>query len=542
MGNMNLPMPVERNLPIPYERNLPVPIKPKGSFTSMKTIAVTIGCMIVAIALIVLLLSPAGSKCFGYVRDSAPFVTVLVDAMSVLLPTEFLNEAIVATVRSDLSAPEFALWSVMLDMAKVGFTATLSALFLMLFSKLFMNGIGFSNGIMGLFTGPSGSPLERFNFKKMTRIPLYIINSIFLTGYSALLGSLISNISLYLLQKKMETWTEAQANWMSLCVLLAAAVIYVVKDYIGKHKTGGTLRISLLRLLVCKGLPETLNTLLKASFAILFAASCRLYGVHYLTLLAGCIYLLWAVVAKMIDWLMETFVEIIGKMPYLGQRSYLISDVFWLIASVSTIFLSYCMFGTNYSEAGDVLLENIKNMPFLTQFMIDMPMDGFMRNFPVDFAEALAKLFIICIVISLMQYISSSFIATLITQVFLRFFFSVGFFMVAIAVTNAILAVGWPILWARVENIQAVFFLIVMFVLLILVLLQPKVMIQAGLASVLVIVGLHFIPYRYMTLGHDASDELMMHFIMMVVFLDAIAALAAFIQNLFNAFLKKKLV
>ena len=153
--------------------------------------------------------------------------------------------------------------------------------------------------------------------------------------------------------------------------------------------------------------------------------------------------------------------------------------------------------GSNPLEAG------IGNLPFLGEFSSGLPTFDLVLKHLSIYKEPLLQLFFLCNAAALFQYLTSSYIGTLFTQMFVRFFL-MGFALLFLGIVAMLpLLLGEPIVNTIQYTGVAAFFAFVLYIFY--AIWQPYLAIQGVLTTALVLALMQWLPGFSFWVGTQAE-------------------------------------
>ena len=509
----------------------------------IKDVIVAIVCILLYAGLILFIVTPSGFELFSKLKSWLPFIELAEGTLSDinrLLGMVFEKMGLGITPDSTMEAfADITLASVMLDLSKLILSAFIQSGIFILFSKLFLyTGKSFTakNPITGCIEEFFISDiLQDGHYKDI----LYYLNSTLLLSISTLIGGFTGSWLIKLVSDLTASLTVGMQHLASIFLFLVLYILFSMCFMLRSRKSLGTTYSfgrSLIKTVVFNILPE-LMTFFVTNLILVFLFHCATtLGMHIATVSTLFVFLVWIGISQVLEALMARLFTL--DLPFCGKHCP-ISGLLWLPASVTVIALIYIMalpniFPNAYTYSIEYLMSRL---PFVTEWMQGLsPLDAILYNFDL-YTTDLLNLLLLCTFTALLQYLSSSYFATLFTQIIARALIILGIGFVVILAFHAILIWACPPI---AESINYTYAAIVLgsFVYILFVVLQPYLALQGILTATCLIIIMHFIPS--VTLWNSGNFDVdFPHYLGGALIMIGADLLLALLQNI-ASFIEKK--
>lgn len=373
----------------------------------------------------------------------------------------------------------------------------------------------------------------------------YTVNRFLLMGLTLLIGCFCGNGLMTMLAYSMRELSDWNQFLISLGVFLVLylafslifclraawsdklnrSLIHFGQQYYVPHafSFGKSLRKTLL----CNIMPEMLVNYVRNAIIVTVCNCILEYRIHLYSLLAVFFLWGWSLVEDGITGLLSRLVQ--TPLPYFGQKCP-ISGIFWLPATLS--ILAFIAVGAAYTLSGagesHVILKPSGMESFSSEvymFYIPFAQEWWAGLSSWDLLQAdfigrfggIVHLFLLSTLMAFLQYISSSYFATLFTQVIGRIFFIMGLMLVVFTLLNMIGTLLAEVLIATIVYEYIAGFIAV-FVFVLAFCLQPAVMMQGLLTTVGFLALTSLIPSASMNGAHvDMFTQVLLGYIILIV-------------------------
>jgi len=404
------------------------------------------------------------------------------------------------------------------------------------FCKVMLTGTGrafLCNIVFVLFGMQSGDLIQA---QLLNADPFYHIARCLLSGIAFVISSILSNLAISVVYKAILTFGWQEQNWIScgifLLVLLFCSLYYMVFSL--KHSIFTTFRLSIVKTLGFNIMPEAIGTFIGTGILVYIFEMCRSDPGGYRMFLGILLLVAWSAVLELVLGKIQSIISGMMLVPYLGQ-SHPFSAPFWLIGTITWYAMLMLAVAINYSSmGGDPLADSMVNFPFMSQYAQGIPWNRYLFESPVSFASQWLYLVVLCGIAALLQYLTSTSIVTIWTQVVGRAAIILGVMFVILALVHMVISLVWPNVLAAFGEYLAVLFFIGLLLFLLVFCLQPVLMVQAVLSSVGIIALMYFFPCANFNIA--AGEAQLMSFFGVFFVLLGVHLLASLIQNLICCF------
>ena len=510
-----------------------------------KDIIVTVACISFFVLLIAFMFTPWGASSFDTLRSWLPFEELMEGTLSDIhrilgLTSELARQETLTEPVAEANG--IGLMTIFYDLTKMLLAIILQNLLFLLFTKLFLYG----GKKITIFNPVTQQDEEHFlsnilseGFVDSKKDIFYYINHTLLFAISVVLGGFISAALVYAFSEAIVSLTLGQQFWYALGafgVMLLASVVY----FIIKTRCFLNIAISFSRALtriISKDIVSGIMTLLVTNVAIVFLFHSAVnYGLHWMTFLALGLFILWLFVEKFISSLFEKLHA--KNLPYCGKYCPY-TGFLWLPATLSFLMIFY-LAGSIYvnarpDSAGVEWL--FGHLPLMQAWGKELPMLNAIIYLAPVFYTDLTKLLLLCTVAAVLQYISSSFVGTLFTQVAIRSMILMGIGFVALFLVHLVLSWVAPALFDAIIYTNLLTFVLVMLYLLFFT-WQPHIAIQGILTTAGVILVMNYLPMRYFLVDESTTGDIS-SFLTVALTLLIINLVVSLIQNIVAVFEKK---
>ncbi len=475
---------------------------PIGERNLLKEIIVCCVCVILYVAFIVLLFSPAAAAIFDFIRQCVPFIELLDGALKDIniifgsVAAEFNLGTGADTVFDIIN--EMTLKDLMINLCKIVFASFFQRVLFTLFSKLFLygNDHSISDKIeQYIFTG---------NFSNTYQFDLlYFINKKLLYGISLLIGTLAGGYIIYLLT--LLPPVSADYAWTVWFFVILFFVLYALDcvffifrankkyslPYESKSKIKYTFRKSLIKRILCNIIPDCIEHFATDLILVCFVNCCLLFGVSTVTVIAGIIAFIWVCVAAEIKGVLSLIAY--ADIPFCGKKCP-ISGIFCVLTTICTVAFMYLIATPNYPYDENSLEQVMLTLPFIHQWTDGASITYLTINeFPTYLIDTL-NLLVICTIVAQLQYVSSSYTWSLPTQIVFRLIFIMGIILACPLFINCILVFFAPEWVAAIEYVYLAI-LVAILLYLIFFVIQPWIAVYGIVSAGAFIVCMDIIPY-----------------------------------------------
>lgn len=452
----------------------------------VRDIIIAVVCILLYAGFIFFLFIPEGTEFFGFIRGSIPFkhlVEGTLSDMDRMLGAIFQDVGLGEMVNS--LETEFGLVTfdgVFIDLCKLMVCSFIQSIIFLAFSYLFLYAGKFS--VASLLMGEG--------MAKKVDI-LYNVNHCLLMGISMLAGGILGNGAMELVKKALSPMTVGERTVWSLGIFLVLFILFSLYFMLkSKRASGGFFNFgrAMSVTLSFNILPEILTFFMTNIIAVFMFHSFKVLGFHWVSLLALAVFILWSWLADKIEGLFATLV--IKNLPFCGKKCP-ISGIFWLPATLSFVAIFYIMAIYNMNPNAGPIEASLYYLPFVKEWAADASVFTNVSENVAAYKEPLLQLLAFCTVLSALQYVTSSFLATLFTQVFGRIMIILGAMLVAaVAINSIIIYVCTPLLSSIDFTYVTLFFGILLYILF--ACFQPHVALQGILTTALVLFLMEVIP------------------------------------------------
>lgn len=336
----------------------------------------------------------------------------------------------------------------------------------------------------------------------------YVVNNFLLKGISLLVGGVCGSGLIVWVEYLLRGYQETMRFWFALTIFLVMFVLFsiyftlktkyvdrrnsmlgIAADSIAKHTF--SFGRSLIKTLLCNILPELITRYITNIVIVGVFFIFTEWEVHIFSFAALCIFLGWCQVEDMIT----TFlVYVTEKLPLPQVAKYCpLSGLLWLPATVSMMAFLSIGSASTFSQPGASWVEQaMLHIPFAVEWWNGTSAWDLLRSdFTGQFGN-LVHLFLLCTLMALLQYVSSSYTVTLWTQIVGRLTIIMGLMMVIFALFNlfgTLLAeyVISQIIYTYMAGLLAASVIAILFM------LQPYLMLQGLATTVLLIALMHWV-------------------------------------------------
>lgn len=498
-------------------------------------------CILFYIVLIVFLITPVGRSFFEMFKNWMPFIEMVEGTLSDInkfFGLIFQRIGLAGALADGViqNYPTFTLLSLLHDMSKLLLSGALQSLLFWFFSVFFLR------------AKESG-----FAWMQFIGSGLYAVNHFLLMGISMLVGG-FGGIALVTLFAASISGLESDRQiWISLAVFLVMYILFSVyfclksrwADKMNSMRTSVAYAAvsiarnsfsfgrSLVKTLLCNILPEMLKNYVTNVIIVLVFTCFTTFGLHPVSVLALFGLFGWSFIEDAITGLLTKLVT--APLPFCGKNCP-ISGIPWFFATLS--MMAFMGIGAAYSltESGTSEVQYaMLNIPFAAEWWNGASVWTLLQTDFAGFFGELIHLFLLCSLMALLQYLSSSYLATLFTQVIGRIVLIMGLMMVVLALFNLF---GTLIADYVLPQIPYQFILGFIGVLLLVILigLQPYVMLQGLLTTIGFLVLVSVIPGAAV---NGEGWDLVNHYLGAELILLGVNLLFSLIQNLVAFFEKK---
>ena len=457
-----------------------------------RDIIVFVVCLIIYGAFIYFLATPTGFGFFEFIIDGLPFKHLLAGTLSDLdrmLGAIFEDVVMNDTVNSIVA--EFGLITldgVFIDLSKLMVSSFIQSVIFLAFSYLFLYAGNFNIASV-LIVGIEYEGKKDF---------LYHLNSSLLMGISVLVGGITGNALMECIQNIFQSMNLKERILISFVIFLVVLLLFSLYFSIKSKKAAGgffSLSKSIAKTMAFNVLPEMLSFFVTNLLALFIYHSFNQFGIHWRSLLALLIFLVWMFIVEKIKYAASLLVNkdlilphtkwgcLLGikNIPICGEKCP-ISGIFWLFSNISFIIIIYAVAVIAKSDSSLFVEFIIGRMPFVNEWLMGEDLFSNVFSDIMLYITPFLQLLALCTIMSFIQYVSSSFTVTLYTQVFVRLGIILGV-MLVLAVCANVFIVNVATSW--VEKIGYSYFAVFMGVLLYILFscLQPQIALQGILTA-----------------------------------------------------------
>ncbi len=512
-----------------------------------KEVATLVVCVSLYVAFFVIMYKSNGMAIFDFIKRCIPFMELLegtlldIGGIFGLHIVEFGLETGAHTLVEAIS--EISISGFLIDLCKLELSSLIQALLFMLFSIAFL--YGKDQGIFGMLEHSVSGDVYNNGFKFDI---LYWLNKTLLYGISLFVGTILGGYGINLYVEAVSD-DASRELWSLLLLFLAlyliGCIVFMIranKDYIKsfmssasfKSKIKYSLSESIIKRFLCKLFPEFLKFFVSNLIFVYFFNCIFHLDLCAQTFVAFAIAILWWAFVKKIDDILSNIafynISFCGKYcPFSG--------FFLILTNLTTIALIYIMSVPNYPFPEGSVEEILFNLPFFDEWVAGTSISGLLlTDFNAYIIEFL-NLVVICIVISLLQYLSSAFVGTLPTQVILRWMFILSFIMLIPIITNCVLVYLVPDWVAAIEYIYLAA-LVAVILFLIFVVLQPWIVVYSIVSAVCYVFIYDNLSYALLSFQRPA-EEILMSYLMIAIGAIILNLAFALLENIFSCLEKK---
>lgn len=448
-----------------------------------KDFAVLFGCLILYIAFFVLIATPFGATLYKGAKESFPFIGILemvVDDAQKLLGLIFGKTLGQAQETAASFYAKITISGVFLDFVKILVGVVFCRLFFKLFSLLFLHAK--ENSMVDILIGG-----EKTDF-------LYFLNKTLLYGIAGFLGVFLANIIIQAVSTPIRALDSELSFFISFMVFIAAYILFaILLVFESKKSVGGaiTFRQSIKATTIFHLVPDMITNFIKNAAIIIAFNILTNYPWTFFIILP--VTVIWLILEDLLSNLLSKLYNI----NFLCGKYCPISGIAWLPANISLYAMIYVMAVPTYlmssSRETDALIDALISIPFIGEWMQGLPVFDMVSADIGAYIEPLLILFVLCNFIAWLQYLSSSFTATMFTQIILRLLVLLGVAALLILFAHMFLTM---VCVPAVYSIQYTGVATIMFVVLYLIFayLQPYVAFQGIAMTVITLILLQHFP------------------------------------------------
>ncbi|MBE6687427.1 MAG: hypothetical protein E7591_09420 [Ruminococcaceae bacterium] len=496
-----------------------IPLKDRGMGTMKFDTAVLIACLSLYVVFGAFMFSDAGRIFFVNVKDTMPFINLIKGTLgdiSKALGWVF-EKFTLAEMPKDLIGE-------IQELTFIGFFIDIFKLLLSAFIKTVIY-IGFSFLFLHKGNGKLFSMLHKNDL-------IHNLNSILLSGIAFISGALLANLSVDSFYKTM-----VEEGYNEFAQLLSAiaffAILYIIYSLFNMlyerffESNPLSFLESLVKTLTAGVLPEVFTYLITNIIIVYFLGILTAYGFHKYTLAAAFVLAVWIIITKLALRLLNALFKI--GLPFFGMNCPF-SNFLWLPATVTFIALMYLMIVPNLGAEDNIIYDIFDTIPFFTDWFRGTDiLEMLFRDFGSANSTALLQLFVMCNVAALLQYLSSSYVVTIWTQVLIRqFLIGLGFCLL-LTVQGLLVFVLQP----QCAAIEFRYFATVLAILgyIFYFAFQPYLALQGIFTTASMLLLMHYCPVSLVWQGRDSSFTLGLYVGGVCIFI-GLNLLISLLQNL----------
>ncbi len=429
------------------------------------------------------LLSSDGIAFFDFIKKCMPFIELIdgtlsdINRLFSLFFERFGLDAPMTSIITEASG--ITVQGLFLDLSKLMLSSFFQSIIFLAFSFLFLHAKDF--GLVSTLLGGEKTDI------------LYYINSALLMGISILVGGLTGNAIIHFVSKPILGLETKLQIWISLLLFIVLYVLFSIYFMLRSRKSLGgafSFRRSLLKTIVFNVIPEALVFFLTNIISVLMFNSFTQLGFHIFSLFTLFLFILWAALYNIITGTLQTL--FVMNIPFCGKRCP-ISGIFWLPATATFLSLLYIMMVPNMDPSTYTLVDApLSILPFLAEWVQGMPVFSIILENLQAYKTDLLNLFVMCTLVALLQYLSSSYTATLFTQVILRWLLMGVGFLIIIVCYMFLTLVCKPM--ADGIEYKSIAIIVAVICYIFFVIYQPYLALQGILSTVLILLMMQWFP------------------------------------------------
>ena len=475
------------------------PINERGKLSFFFDIFVLILCLVFYIGLALFIFSPPGGEFFQTLKNSMPLMDLVegtigdIDKMF-----GWLFEKISLNVTPDSITREMAeitAFSLLIDLTKLLLCTFIQSLIYMAFSFLFLHAM--NHALVDKFLGDINIGKEDW---------LYYINSRLLLGISILTGGFIGSFIMEWVALEIGKNNSKTELLYALIIFVVAYIVaslwFMFKSYIGKGLTYGFFR-SLAKTAIVNVVPEMFTFFVTNIIVVLTFNIFSVYKMpHIYSIIALIVFIFWSALSTLLTDALKNIFTL--DLPFCGKKCP-ISGIFWLPATLGVLALFYIMAIMGTASGSDEFMETLfRELPFHRDWICSVPVIDLLLADLRGSASTLFQLFVLCNVCALLQYLSSSYLATLFTQFIGRSCFLLGVGFCVLAAVHAVMYFAVVPLWGDFE-FRYMAMVVGIIVYIIYFAFQPYLALQGIFTTALMLVMIQFLPSTliWMSRGDD---------------------------------------
>lgn len=490
-----------------------------NSRSFIKDIIITISCLIFYIGLIVFFLTEPGQTFLGEQKNNLPFTNILTNAFNDI--NKFLGQAfqffgLNAPITDIVTeAQEITLVKLLLDLSKLMLSSFIQSLLFLGCSYLFLYAKN-KNLVMSMLG------LDKKDL-------LYKINSFLLMGITVLIGCVSATFIISLIEDKLFLLEFKTQHYTSFAIFVSIYVLYSIYSMLTSRLADGgafSFRESLIKTFVYNLVPEMLTFFITNLLVVIMLNCFVNLGWHILSIGVIIAFLVWCYSSNFIESIFKKWFN--SRTPYIGKYCP-ISGIFWLGGTLCVCLLFYFgILSDMESTFNSAVGKYFATLPFLQDWASGAPLlDTVLNNFNVYLLDFI-DLIVICTFVSAFQYFSSSYIPTLVMQIFGRLLILMGCALVCMLISHMV-SDGLIIPWIQTSDFKGILIFLFTCIYFIFAASQPILALQGILSAAGLIYILNIIhPSMIYSDGAAGSDM----FLGAAVIVIGLGCLLPLIQNI----------